>query len=161
MPIVSAFLWGLIFGLGLGLAGMTQPGKILGFLDIGGNWDPSLMLVMGGAVGLTFILFPRILRRGRPVLGDRFDLPVRKCVDGRLVGGAGIFGIGWGLSGYCPGPVVVSLVTADAGVWVFVACMFGGLAAGRWLNVRQAVRLAALDTAAIEAIRMPGPADGT
>ncbi|QJD29057.1 DUF6691 family protein [Methylococcus geothermalis] len=161
MPIVSAFLWGLVFALGLGLAGMTRPEKILGFLDIGGNWDPSLMLVMGGAVGLTFILFPRILRRGRPVLEDRFDLPVRKYVDGRLVGGAGIFGMGWGLAGYCPGPAVVSLVTADAGVWVFVAFMFGGLAAGRWLNARQAGRLATLDTAAIEAVQVPGSADGT
>ncbi|QXP85433.1 DUF6691 family protein [Methylococcus sp. ANG] len=160
MPIFSAFLWGVIFALGLGLAGMTRPGKILAFLDVGGNWDPSLMLVMGGAVGLTFTLFPRILRRKRPVLGDRFDLPVRKYVDARLVGGAAIFGIGWGLSGYCPGPAVVSLVTTDAGVWVFMACMLGGLAAGRWINARQAVRLGTLDTTAIEAVRVPGPAEG-
>ncbi|MDF9392900.1 MULTISPECIES: DUF6691 family protein [Methylococcus] len=161
MPAFSAFLWGVIFATGLGLAGMTRPGKILAFLNVGGNWDPSLMLVMGGAVGLTFTLFPRILRLGRPVLGDRFDLPVRKHVDRRLVGGAAVFGVGWGLSGYCPGPAVVSLVTADAGVWVFLACMLGGMAAGRWVSARRAIQPGAIESAAIEAIRVPGSADDT
>ncbi|CAI8796119.1 DUF6691 family protein [Methylococcus capsulatus] len=161
MPIFSAFLWGVIFATGLGLAGMTRPGKILAFLDVGGNWDPSLMLVMGGAVGLTFVSFPRILRRGRPVLGDRFDLPVRKHIDGRLVGGAAIFGVGWGLTGYCPGPAVVSLVTADAGVGVFLACLLGGIVVGRRVGARQTIQPGAVESGAIEAARLPGPSDGT
>lgn len=136
MHLLSAFVCGTVFALGLGMAGMTQPEKILGFLDLTGSWDPSLMLVMGGAVGVTFTLFPQVFKRGAPVWGNGFDLPTRKYVDARLIGGAAIFGIGWGLSGYCPGPAVVSLVTADAGVWVFAACLLGGLAIGRWLNTR-------------------------
>ena len=113
MKRVSAFACGLIFAIGLGLAGMTQPAKVIGFLDLTGAWDPSLAFVMGGAVLVGLIAFPLILARRRPWLGGRFALPERNDIDAPLVAGAALFGMGWGLSGYCPGPALVSLVTGS------------------------------------------------
>ena len=133
MTLITAFLFGLVFAVGLGLGGMTQPVKIIGFLDVTGHWDPSLAFVMGGAVTVSLLLFPSILKRSAPVLGTRFVLPEKKTIDLRLLGGAGLFGIGWGLSGYCPGPALVSLVTAAPPVVVFVAAMAVGLALGQRL----------------------------
>lgn len=134
MALVSAFLLGMIFGLGLGLAGMTQPAKIVGFLDVAGTWDPSLLFVMAAAVSLTALAFPLILRRDRPVLTASFTLPARTGLDAFLLIGSALFGIGWGLSGYCPGPAVVSLVTGSPPVMVFLFTMVTGLIAGRWLR---------------------------
>ena len=133
MSLVSAFVFGAVFGVGLGLAGMTQPARIIGFLDVAGQWDPTLAVVMGSAVAVTATLFPAILKRRAPVVGDRFVLPEKRAIDLRLVGGAGLFGIGWGLSGYCPGPAMVSLVTGAPPVLVFVACMAIGLYLGELL----------------------------
>ena len=130
MKWLSAWFFGAIFGVGLGLAGMTQPEKIIGFLDVAGHWDPTLAFVMGGAVTVSLMLFPRILRRSAPVLAERFVLPTNQHIDGRLVGGAALFGIGWGLSGYCPGPALVSLVTGALPILVFVASMAVGLYLG-------------------------------
>jgi len=130
MRLISAFVLGVVFALGLGFAGMTQPAKIINFLDVAGQWDPTLAFVMGGAVAVSFGLFPVILKRRTPVLGERFVLPEKKQVDGKLVVGAGLFGIGWGLSGYCPGPAVVSLATGTWPVLVFVASMATGLSIG-------------------------------
>jgi uncharacterized protein len=122
-----AFACGLVFAIGLGLSGMTQPSKVTGFLDVAGAWDPSLMCVMAAAVGVGLLLVPRILRRARPLFDDAFHLPQKKTLDGRLLAGAAIFGVGWGLAGYCPGP---ALVTAASGVdraLVFSLAMAAGM----------------------------------
>jgi uncharacterized protein len=125
---LAALAAGVVFALGLGLSGMTQPAKVLGFLDIAGHWDPSLMFVMGGAVLFGLVAFPRILRRPHPLFDSSFHLPTRKTIDAPLVVGAAVFGLGWGLSGYCPGPAVVSVVTGAPGALVFVASMLVGMA---------------------------------
>jgi hypothetical protein len=131
----SAFACGLIFALGLGLSGMTQPSKVLGFLDVvpgaQGGWDPSLAFVMVGAIGVHAI-FVRLARRATaPLFAERFVWPADGPVDRRLIAGACIFGIGWGLAGYCPGPALVGVASASPGVLLFVAAMgVGTVAAG-------------------------------
>ena len=128
----SAFGSGLLFALGLGLSGMTRPSKILGFLDVAGPWDPSLAFVMIGAIGMHVLFVRRARRAGSPRFGARFSWPVAAAVDARLIVGAAIFGVGWGLAGYCPGPALVSLVTLAPGTVLFVVAMaVGSLAAAR------------------------------
>jgi uncharacterized membrane protein YedE/YeeE len=128
MRIVSAFSSGFVFAVGLGVGGMTQPTRVLGFLDIAGHWDPSLAVVMAGAVIVYGVLFRLIRRRSRPILARTFSLPTRRDVDARLVVGSAIFGLGWGLAGYCPGPAIVTLATGAAPMFVFVAAMVAGMA---------------------------------
>jgi uncharacterized membrane protein YedE/YeeE len=124
-----AFLSGLIFALGLGISGMTRPAKVLAFLDVTGAWDASLAFVMLGAIGVTAVACRLVLRRAGPVLGGVFQLPRRRDVDRRLLLGAAIFGVGWGLAGYCPGPGLVSLANDHAGsALAFVAAMLAGQA---------------------------------
>ena len=106
---LTALLAGFIFGLGLAISQMIDPNKVLNFLDFAGNWDPSLVLVLGGAVITTTLAYRFILARPKPLLDDDFHLPLKKAVDGKLIIGAILFGIGWGLIGYCPGPAVASL----------------------------------------------------
>ncbi len=137
MKQLSAIFCGWLFAFGLGIAGMTKPEKIIGFLDVAGSWDPSLLFVMGGAVSLGLVGFARVLRRRSPLLAESFMLPEKISIDGSLVSGAAIFGIGWGLSGYCPGPALISLVTGDFSVIVFVGSMIAGLGLGQWLVVRR------------------------
>ncbi len=122
-----AFVSGFVFAIGLGIGGMTQPAKIVNFLDVAGNWDPSLAFVIGGAIFVHATL--RQLTRGRPsaILGERFTVPTRKDIDPRLVGGAAVFGLGWGLSGYCPGPALTALASGRATVLIFVGAMIGGM----------------------------------
>ena len=127
MRHLTALLSGWLFSLGLGISGMTRPEKVIGFLDVFGNWDPSLLWVMGGAVSLTLLLFAPTLRRPRPILDNRFHVPVNRSIDRRLVFGASLFGIGWGLSGYCPGPALASLVVLNPGTVVFVLFLLLGL----------------------------------
>jgi len=126
MILLTAFVLGAMFGFGLGLGGMTTPAKIIGFLDVTGEWDPTLAFVMGGAVIVTFVSFPLILRRPHPVLGEHFVLPEKRSIDASLVLGAILFGVGWGLSGYCPGPSLVSLASGAKPAFVFVAFMAVG-----------------------------------
>jgi uncharacterized membrane protein YedE/YeeE len=128
---LAAFAFGVLFALGLGLSGMTQPNRVIGFLDVAGHWDPTLVFVMGGAVLVGLLAFPRILHRPRPLLGESFALPTRTTIDAPLLIGAALFGVGWGLAGYCPGPALVSLVTLSPAVLVFVASMGIGLVIGR------------------------------
>jgi len=137
MKQLSVFFCGWLFAVGLGVAGMTQPEKIIGFLDVAGAWDPSLLFVMGGAVSLGLASFPWVLRRPSPVLEESFALPKNAAIDARLLAGAGLFGIGWGLSGYCPGPALASLVTGNVSVLVFVAAMLAGLWIGQWFSAKK------------------------
>jgi uncharacterized protein len=127
-----AFVAGLLFGLGLSLGGMTQPAVVLGFLDIFGAWDPRLVFVMAGAVLTTAVGYRLVLRRPRPLLAERFQWPTSRRIDARLVGGAALFGIGWGIAGYCPGPALASLGAGAPALLVLVACMI----AGWWLAAR-------------------------
>lgn len=133
MKLLTAFVLGLLFAIGLGVGGMTQPAKVIGFLDVSGRWDATLAFVLGGAVSVTVVLFPLVLKRVRPVLAERFVLPVKRRIDLPLVLGAALFGVGWGLSGYCPGPALVSLATGSRPLFVFVGFMACGLYVGRRL----------------------------
>ena len=125
--LVVAFAAGALFAVGLGVGGMTQPARVLAFLDFAGSWDPSLAFVMAGAVGVYAAAFRLVRRRPRPLLSAAFAIPGRRDVDARLLVGAALFGIGWGLAGYCPGPGIVSLVTGRADVVVFVTAMLAGM----------------------------------
>ena len=122
-----ALISGILFGLGLTLSGMSDPAKVLGFLNVTGAWVPDLILVMGGAVVVTLVLTPLVLKRTAPLLASTFSLPTKQIVDRRLVGGAVLFGIGWGLSGYCPGPGLVSLLYGYQTTLVFYLAMFAGM----------------------------------
>jgi len=128
MKNVIALLCGLVFGVGLAVSGMTDTVKVLGFLDVFGNWVPDLAFVMGGAVCVTLLAFPLVLRRRKPLLSASFSLPVNKAIDSRLLGGAAIFGIGWGIYGYCPGPALSALLYLDWKTAVFVTAMLLGMA---------------------------------
>jgi uncharacterized membrane protein YedE/YeeE len=126
---------GVVFGVGLALAQMSDPRKVLGFLDIAGPWDPSLALVLGGALGLSLVTFHFILRRPRPVLAEGFDLPVsRRWLEPRLLIGSTLFGIGWGISGYCPGPAVAQLAAPNAETWVFLPALIIGSLIAKAVN---------------------------
>jgi uncharacterized membrane protein YedE/YeeE len=116
-----------VFGAGLILSGMTDPGKVIGFLDVFGNWDPSLAFVMGGAILVGFFAFMLAQRRATAFLGGGMHLPQRRDIDSRLVGGSLVFGIGWGLAGFCPGPALVSFGSGQEKAAVFVAAMLGGM----------------------------------
>ena len=127
MNPIASFAAGLVFGIGLILSGMTDPSKVIGFLDVTGVWDPSLAFVMLGAIGVHALLRLLIVRRGKPLFEERFHAPTQSKIDGRLVAGAAIFGVGWGLAGYCPGPAVVSLASGALAPVVFVAAMALGM----------------------------------
>jgi len=126
-----ALFVGMVFALGLGLAGMTQPTRVLAFLDVAGAWDPSLAIVMAAAVTVDAFAYRIAKKRGRPLLAASFALPTRTDLDPRLVIGALVFGVGWGLAGLCPGPALVSLASGDRGALVFVASMIAGMYAHR------------------------------
>jgi len=124
--LVSALGAGFVFGTGLWVSGMANPKKVLGFLDITGNWDASLLLVMGGAVAVTVIAFRYVLRSEKPILEEKFELPQKRDIDLPLVAGSAIFGIGWGIAGYCPGPAITALSTLSPESIVFVIAMIAG-----------------------------------
>ncbi|ORU90227.1 MAG: transporter [Cycloclasticus sp. symbiont of Poecilosclerida sp. M] len=124
---ISALAAGLIFGVGLVLSGMVDPNKVVGFLDVAGNWGPSLMFVLGGAVVTTTIAYRFIFAKGKPMFGSDFHLPTIIKVDQKLLFGAAIFGIGWGLIGYCPGPAVASLGFRPEGPLIVVVSILAGL----------------------------------
>ena len=134
--VVSAFLLGTLFGLGLAVSEMTNPARIIGFLDVMGRWDPTLVFVMAGALVITGSMFPFILRRVRPLFATRFSLPTKTKIDTPLVVGAAVFGIGWGLVGFCPGPAVAALASRSPSVALFVIAMF----VGQWLASRLETR---------------------
>jgi len=125
---------GALFGLGLAISGMVNPQKVIGFLDFAGGWDPTLAFVFGGALLVAVPTFRVILKRPRPVLAEKFELPTNKDVDARLLAGAAIFGIGWGLAGFCPGPAVTALASGLVPVFAFVAAMVAGMAFYKWIS---------------------------
>ncbi len=128
MQRVSEFLVGLIFGIGLILAGMTDPGKVIGFLDLFGAWDPSLAFVMGGAIGVGVFAFTVAKKRSTSFFGHALQLPTSRDIDRRLIAGSLAFGAGWGLAGFCPGPAIVALGAGEVKAAVFVLAMLGGMA---------------------------------
>ena len=120
------FLSGAVFGLGLAISEMMNPEKVLAFLDVSGDWDPSLALVMGGAVAVTLMTFSRVLNLKSPLFASRFEIPGRSDVDTALIIGAVIFGIGWGIAGYYPGPAVAALSIGAIEPWVFIVAFIAG-----------------------------------
>lgn len=139
---ISEFVIGLVFGLGLIVSGMTDPGKVLGFLDLAGLWDPSLALVMGGAVLVGLFAFTVARKRTTSVLGGAMQLPIARQIDRRLALGSIAFGVGWGIAGFCPGPAIVSLGTGEPKAVVFVLAMLVGMGAFEWLEMRKTARSA-------------------
>ena len=139
MGKLTAFIAGLIFGLGLLLAGMANPAKVLGFLDLAGAWDPSLGLVMAGAIGVAVLPLTWAKRRQRSLLGAPMQLPVKRELDRRLIGGSLLFGVGWGIAGICPGPAVAIVLTGHWQVLLFVAAMLLGMLLFEVLERRERV----------------------
>lgn len=136
MNLFTSFLAGLVFGLGLIVSGMANPAKVLGFLDLAGAWDPSLVLVMAGAIAVAAIAFYIAGQRRVSLLGAALKLPTSRDIDRRLVGGSLLFGIGWGVAGFCPGPGLVALGMGEVKALVFVAAMLAGMAIWEWFETR-------------------------
>jgi uncharacterized protein len=131
-PIAAPFFLGIIFAIGLTVSEMINPMRVIGFLDVAGHWDPTLLFVMAGALAVTVPLFPMILRRPSPRLAGQFSLPNKTRIDGPLILGAAIFGVGWGLAGFCPGPALAALASGSPAVILFVIAMV----AGQWIASR-------------------------
>jgi uncharacterized membrane protein YedE/YeeE len=126
--VFSGLFAGLLFGAGLAVSGMIDPAKVIGFLDIAGDWDPTLAFVMAGALIAAALGYALARRRERPVFGLRMDIPTRRAIDARLLLGAALFGAGWGLAGFCPGPAIAALATGLWPVVLYVAAMLAGMA---------------------------------
>jgi len=138
MRLLSTFLCGLLFGTGLIVSGMINPAKVIGFLDIFGQWDPSLAFVMAGAVAVTFVGYRFVLKRNQPYFATDFSLPTRTDIDVRLFAGPVLFGTGWGLVGLCPGPAIAAFSAAPNSTWVFFVSMVIGMALMKFLRNRKA-----------------------
>ncbi|HXI08411.1 MAG: DUF6691 family protein [Bradyrhizobium sp.] len=140
MAVLLQFIIGLIFGFGLILSGMSDPAKVLNFLDVAaihtGTWDASLAFVMAGAIAVTFAGYKLVLRRSQPLFGERFYMPTRQDIDARVIAGPAIFGIGWGLSGFCPGPAMTALGFGTRAAVTFVVAMLAGMWLARFIASR-------------------------
>jgi uncharacterized membrane protein YedE/YeeE len=131
---LPAIAVGALFAVGLAISGMADPARVLGFLDLFGTWDPTLAFVMAGAIGVYAPLRLLAKRRTHPLFATQFHEPKKRTIDPKLIGGAALFGVGWGLSGYCPGPALVSAGTGALGVLAFLGAMLAGTALTRWLT---------------------------
>jgi uncharacterized protein len=138
MQIVIALLSGMIFGAGLAISGMVNPAKVLNFFDIAGTWDPSLIFVMAGALMVTAIGYRLAFRRRAPIFAPQFNLPTARNLDARLIGGSALFGLGWGLSGFCPGPAIASLTTLSPEPVIFIIAMLAGMLVAKLPALRPA-----------------------
>ncbi len=136
MRTLIGFLCGIVFGIGLVVSGMSNPAKVLNFLDLAGTWDASLAFVMGGAVVVTFLGYRLVRTRRHPAFADRFYMPTAREIDAPLLAGAACFGLGWGLGGYCPGPAITALSLHAGGTLVFVGCMLIGMWCARMAKGR-------------------------
>ncbi|MDQ3926432.1 MAG: YeeE/YedE family protein [Actinomycetota bacterium] len=134
LRMLVALFSGTLFGLGLTVSGMVDPWKVIGFLDVAGDWDPTLAVVMGGALLVAIPALRLILKRPSPVLEDEFEVPTKKELDASLLGGAALFGVGWGLSGFCPGPAVTALASGLTPVFAFFAAMIVGMTLYKWIS---------------------------
>ncbi|WP_116134272.1 YeeE/YedE family protein [Tropicimonas sp. IMCC34043] len=143
MRLILSYLIGLIFGLGISISGMANPAKVLNFFDVAGSWDPSLLFVMGGAVVVTFFGYRWVLKRPGPSFDQIFHLPQNKAIDVKLLAGSAVFGIGWGLAGFCPGGALPALGTGKLEVLIFALAMLAGMFAARLIDTRMAARLQA------------------
>lgn len=132
--MIFCYLIGLLFGIGISVSGMANPAKVLNFFDVAGTWDPSLAFVMGGALMVTTLGYKIVLKRSRPLLADGFQLPTRRDLDLPLIGGAALFGVGWGIAGFCPGGALPAVGTGNPEVLIFVAALIAGIFAARWLK---------------------------
>lgn len=150
MRTLAAMGCGLVFGLGLAVSGMMNPAKVIGFLDVAGDWDPTLVFVMGGALLVTMPSYRVILKRRRPVLAGCFSLPTKKSLDAPLIWGSTLFGVGWGLVGFCPGPAVAAIGTGLPSVLAFVAAMIVGMALHAWISGERTVGKSSSSNAAPE-----------
>ena len=137
MYAITAWLSGLVFGLGLIVSGMVNPAKVLGFLDLAGAWDPSLALVMAGAVAVGFFAFLVAKKRTRSLIGAEMKLPTASAINRRLLAGSALFGVGWGVAGFCPGPGLAALGMGEPKALVFVAAMLVGMGIFTWLEKRE------------------------
>jgi len=155
---IVAFSSGALFAAGFALSGVTRPEVVIGFLDFAGDWNPSLLLMMAAAIPVTFVLYRLTFRRQRPVLEAEFKVPTRRDIDGSLVGGAALYGVGWGLVGLCPGPVLASFGIGAAQMYLFLLAMIGGmLLFSGYENVR---RRTGEDGSASPRFGSSGPAGG-
>ena len=137
MQVIAAHVIGIIFGLGILLSGMGNPAKVLNFFDVAGQWDPSLALVMGSALAVTTLGYRFVLRRDQPALAETFSLPINAQLDAGLLGGSALFGIGWGLTGVCPGGLIPVLAIGRIEPLVFLAGLVGGMIAARVVQARR------------------------
>ncbi len=144
MRLLSTYLIGLIFGTGIAISGMANPAKVLNFFDVAGRWDPSLIFVMGGAVVVTFLGYRIVLRRPAPLIDPAFHLPDNPRIDARLLGGSALFGVGWGIAGFCPGGALPALGTGRIEVVAFVAAMIAGIYLAKGLLSLSGARAARL-----------------
>lgn len=142
MTVYTSLLAGLVFGFGLLISGMADPNKVLGFLDLAGPWDPSLALVMGGAIAVGLVAFAVARQRTVSFLGAEMKLPSARQIDRRLILGSMLFGVGWGVAGLCPGHALVSIGTGQIKAVVFVSAMVAGMGVFEWLERRQSQRTA-------------------
>ncbi len=138
MRLVLIYLIGVVFGVGISVSGMANPAKVLNFFDIAGTWDPSLLLVMVSALATTAIGYRLVLGRPAPLMAGSFALPTARDIDLKLVGGSATFGIGWGLSGFCPGGALPALGTGVGEVFIFTAAMIAGILLARFMQARRA-----------------------
>ncbi|GAA5079609.1 YeeE/YedE thiosulfate transporter family protein [Roseibacterium beibuensis] len=140
LRILSIYLIGLVFGIGIVISGMANPAKVLNFFDFFGIWDPSLIFVMGGAVTVAFVGYRLVLPRPRPLFEGRFQLPTATRLDAKLIGGSALFGIGWGIAGFCPGGALPALGTGRIEVILFTAALLAGIFAARGIQARLRTR---------------------
>jgi uncharacterized membrane protein YedE/YeeE len=146
---IASLVSGLVFGAGLAVSGMTLPAKVVGFLDFFGHWDPTLIFVMGGAIAVHATVYWLVRKRRSPLFAERFQLPTRRDIEPKLIVGAALFGLGWGLGGYCPGPAVVSLPSGSVEVGAFVVAMLVAMWAVQRLEAAQSSRARARSEAAL------------
>ncbi|WP_147124227.1 DUF6691 family protein [Shimia ponticola] len=134
MKLISTYLIGLVFGVGISISGMANPDKVLNFFDVAGTWDPSLIFVMGGALVTTFVGYRIVLGRKEPLFEGRFSLPTARTIDARLIGGSALFGVGWGIAGFCPGGALPALGTGRWEVFAFTAALVVGILIAKFIQ---------------------------
>lgn len=127
MQLAFIYLAGLMFGIGIAISGMMNPAKVLNFFDVAGIWDPSLLIVMVTALAVTAVGYRLVMRRARPIFEPRFQVPTSRTIDAKLIGGSALFGIGWGMSGFCPGASLPALGTGNPAVLIFTAALVAGM----------------------------------